>query len=271
MKRLFILLWLMPVLGFCQDGEQYLRSSASMLANNRSIQKRFYYAETREQKRLDTLSASGENYRYRALNYLWHQQYEQAEIWLEKTTTLYPREHGFVGEQYLHLRDYPRALAHFDAYDALTPNFDDIVGYNPVSYMRGLVHRATGNHQKAIEQFSVGIDSLTKKHGTEWVNYKHFVSRAVSYIATQQAEKALIDLEKAAKNFNRSALIHYHRGRALLQLGQTAEARTAFQDASFFFKALRAERSADYQEDDYNPVYEPEIDEALANLKNQRP
>ncbi|GAB3707924.1 hypothetical protein GCM10027592_42520 [Spirosoma flavus] len=271
MKHLWVFWLLLPVSGLCQDAEQMLRSYASLLANNRTAQKRFFYDDSREQKRLDTLSASAENYRFRAMNYLWHQQYEQAEIWLEKTAMLYPREHGFVGEQYIHLRDYQRALAHFDAYDALTPNFNDIVGYNPVSYMRGLVHRAMGNHQKAIEQFSVGIDSLAKKHGAEWVNYKHFVSRAVSYIATGQAEKALIDLDKATKNFNRSALAQFQRGRALLQLGRVDEARSAFQDASFFLKALRAERNGDYQEDDYNPVYELEIDEALTNLKNQRP
>ena len=270
MKRLGLLYLLLPISVFAQDGERFLKSCASMLANNRSPQPMFFLAAKRAKPRVDTLSASGQNYRSRAFNYVWLHDYKQAAIWLEKTGNLYPKEHGIIGEIYLtNLGDYPRALRHFEAYDTLTPNFDDIVGYNPVSYMRGLAYRGLGNHLKAIEQFSISIDPLAIKHGVEWVNYKHFVSRAVSYIATQQPERALADLDKAVKNFPRSALAQYHRGRALLQLNRTVEARTAFQDASFFVKALRAERTGDYQEDNFNPVYELEIDEALAQLKTK--
>jgi tetratricopeptide (TPR) repeat protein len=270
MSRLYVLFSLLTTSALAQDGERFLKSCASMLAMNRSAQTAYFFATDREKMRLDTLSATALNYRSRAFNYLWRGDYEQAVAWMEKTTALYPKEHGIVGEVYLsNLRDYPRALRHFDAYDALTPAFDDIVGYNPVSYMRGLVYRGLGDHQKAIDQFSIAIEPLAAKHGAEWVNYKHFVSRAVSYLATGQPEKGLADLEQAAKNFNRSALVQYHRGRALLQLNRTAEARTAFQDASFFYKALRAERTGDYQEDDFNPVYEPEIDEVLGKLKSQ--
>ena len=270
MKRLCFLSFLVPVLGFAQDGERYLRDCASLLATNRVAQPMFFYTTNRERLRLDTLSASSQNDRSRAFNYVWRKEYEQAASWLEKTANQHPKEHGIVGEIYLStLRDYPRALAHFEAYDALTPTFDDIVGYNPVSYMSGLAYRGLGDHKKAIELFSKAIDSLAIKHGAEWVNYRHFVSRAVSYIATQQPEKALADLENATKNFNRSALVQYHRGRALLLLNRTAEARTAFQDASFFVKALRVQRSGDYQEDNANPVYESEIDEVLKALKSK--
>lgn len=253
-----------------QDGNQFLESTSSTLAQNRLAQTRFFFSPEREQARLDTLSATFQNDRYRAFHYLNQQEYELAAQWLEQTSTLYPKEHGFTGEIYLsRLRDYPRALRHFDAYDALTPDFDDMISNNPVSYLRGLTYRELGDHNKAIEQFSIGIDSLAHKHGSEWVNYRHYVSRAISYMATQQPEKALADLDKAAKNFNRSALIQYHRGRALLQLNRVSEARTAFQDASFFYKALRVERTGNYQEDNYNLIYESQLDEALATLKNQ--
>ena len=268
MNRLW-LFFLLPLSAFAQqDGERFLTHTASMLASNRSAQTRSFFADRRERVRLDTLSANAQNYRNRAFNYVWQHNYEQAALWLEKTGASYPKENGMVGELYLStFHDYSRALAHFNVYDALTPTFDDIVGYSPVSYMRGLAYRGLGDHKKSIEQFSTAIDPLIVKHGAEWVNYRHFISRAVSYIATQQPEKALADLDKATKNFTRSALAQYHRGRALLLLNRTAEARTAFEDASFFFKALRAERHGDYQEDDFNPIYEPEIDEALSQLK----
>ncbi|GAB3954796.1 hypothetical protein GCM10028805_40800 [Spirosoma harenae] len=269
MKRLIILWILLPVASLAQDGERFLNATSSMLATNRSVRKQFFFAEKREKSRFDTMSTNAPNFRSRYLNFVWENDYESAVLWMEKTATLYPKEHGMVGEIYLnHLHDYSRAITHFDAYDALTPKFDDIIGYNPVSYMRGLAYRGLGNHEKALEQFSKAIDSLINKHGTEWVNYKHFISRAVSYIATKQPEKALADLDKALKNYSRSALAYYHRGRALVQLNRMEEAQTAFQDASFFCKALRAERKGNYQEDDFNPMYESEIDEALTNLKN---
>lgn len=270
MNHLCFLFLLVSTITLAQDGARILTTNASLLATNRLSQSRFYFGTKREQKQLDTSSATVSNLRTRTYNHLWQQDYEQASDWLEKLTTLYPKEHDTAGEIYLlTFKDYPRALRHFDAYDALTPAFDDIVGYNPVSYLKGLAWRGLNDHQKAINQFSIAIDSLVIKHGAEWVNYKHFVSRAISYIATKQPEKALLDLNLAAKNFTRSALVQYHRGHALLLLNRMDEARTAFQEASFFVKALRAERTGDYLEDSFNPVYEAEIDDALNQLKGQ--
>lgn len=270
MKNVLLFCLLFQIAVQAQPAEQSLRASAYMLANNQPYNPVFSGAAKRQKSYFDTLSASAQHYRDRSLFHLWQYDYEKAISWLEKTGDRYPKEQGMVGEVYLrYLKDYPQAIQHLNAYDALTPNFDDMISHNPVSYLRGLAYRGLENHPKAIEQFCIAIDSLSRKHGAEWVNYKHFVSRAISYIATGQADKALADLAQATKNFNRSALVAYHRGRALLQLGRITEARTAFQDASFFVKALRAQRAGDYQEDDFNPVYEEEIDEVINQLKTQ--
>ena len=269
MKYLLIFFWLAPVCTLAQDGERFLKSCASMMALNRtpSPSNQFGYGTTRERRQFDTLSATTQNYRNRMNSYIWQEDYEQATIWMEKTAAAYPKEAGAVGESYLDLRDYARALRHFDAYDALTANFDDIVFNSPVSYYRGLALCSMGKHSAAIEQFTRTISALEIKHGAEWVNYRQYVSRAVSYLITGRADKALADLDNAAKNYVRSALVRFHRGRALQQLGRLAEARTAYLDASFFYKALRAERDMNYQEDPYNPLYEPEIDAALEAIK----
>ncbi len=266
-KLLFILL--LPLTTFAQNGERYyLESSGWLMAQNRATRFGFAYNTKRELARWDTMAVTAENYRFRAMNYVWQQEYEQAAAWFEKTTALFPKEHGAAGEFYLEfLKDPSRALHHLDAFDALTPTFDDVVNHNPVSYLRGLTFRYVGDHQKAIEQFSKAIDPLADKHGTEWVSYRHFIGRAVSYVAMNQPEKALIDLDKANKNYGQSALVQYYRGLALQQLGRVAEARTAFQDASFFFKAHRANHYEGTQEDEFNPLYEAQIDEALAVLK----
>ncbi|WP_080237373.1 tetratricopeptide repeat protein [Spirosoma rigui] len=271
MKEL-VFFCLLSVSSIAQDGAYYLRSSALMLATNRQpLDETAFFTAGRRAIPLDRLEAAGSTvqaYRARVFTYLAQKNYEEATSWMEKMADSYPREHGFIGESYLsRLHDYNRALRHLQAYDALTTRLDDMIGNNPVSYLLGLTYRSLGDHPTAIRHFSIGIDSLSAKHGDEWVNYRHFVSRAVSYLAAGQAEKALLDLTKAARNYGRSALVAYHKGRALRQLNRLAEARTAFEDASFLYKALRAERTIDYQEDEYNPVYEEEIDEILNKLK----
>lgn len=271
MIRLALIGLLLPLSVLAQEGERLLNSCASMLAINRVKPARNYGYTQRERARMDADSgqATAENYRHRTMNYVRQHEYEEAALWLEKTATQFPSEEGFVGEIYLsRLHDYPRALHHLKAFDARTPTFDDMISNNPVSYLRGLVYRNLGNHSQALVEFTTAIDPLEAKHGSEWVNYRQFISRAISYVATGQADNALADLDKAAKNFQRSALVSYHRGRALQQLGRTAEARSAFQDASFFYKALRAQRSVDYQEDEFNLLYEQQIDEALARFKH---
>ncbi|ADB40943.1 tetratricopeptide repeat protein [Spirosoma linguale] len=269
MKQL-TLLCLLATSAIAQDGEYQVRWTSIMLANNRQAMGIPFFIGGRHSMAVDK-PETVQHYRSQVFICLAQKNYEEATSWMEKMASSYPKEHGFIGENYLsRLHDYPRALRHLQAYDALTANFDDMIGNNPVSYLLGLTYRSLGDHPKAIYHFSVGIDSLATKHGAEWVNYRHFVSRAISYIATSQAEKSLIDLDKAAKNYSRSALVAYHKGRAFQQLNRLTEARTAFQDASFFYKALRAERTGDYQEDNDNPIYEEEIDEALSQLKQSK-
>jgi tetratricopeptide (TPR) repeat protein len=274
MKQL-VLLCLLSTSALAQDGEYQLKWSSVMLANNRQAMGIPFFIGGRRGMVVDkpeTAENSVQQYRSRIFAYLSQKNYEEATVWMEKLASRFPKEHGFVGENYLsRLHDYPRALHHLQAYDTLTVTFDDMIGNNPVSYLLGLTHRSLGDHPKAIYHFSVGIDSLATKHGAEWVNYRHFVSRAVSYITTGQAEKAVTDLDKATKNYPKSALVAYYKGLAYLQLNRLTEARTAFQDASFFYKALRAERTGDYQEDDANPLYEEEIDESLSKLKQTKP
>jgi len=272
MTHLRLLLLLLPALFRAalvraQTGELALRSCASMLALNRTVPTMHFFANKREQTRQDSLPTNGLASRFRGLGYVRQQNYEQAADWFERTAARFPQEQGVIGTFYLSmLADPVRALHHLNAFDALTPTFDDHINHSPVSYLRGLAYRHLNDHDRALEQFSKAIDALEQKHGAEWVNYRQYVSRATTYLATQRADKALADLDKATTNFGRSALVNYHRGRALQQLGRLTEARTAFQDALFFYRALRVERSNPL-EDDFNPLYESDIDAALAALK----
>ena len=256
--------------GFCfssvaQSGSDDLNQVAWMLSANRHTGQLFRGLGSKWQlARLDTIAVTGETMSQQAFYYLMQQNYEKGVALLEKSTQLDPKQHRNAGWTYMMtLRDYPRALRHLNAFDALTPDFDDTDGISPVSYLKGLCYRNMGNHAEAVRQFSKGIDSLAKKHGSEWVNYKHYVSRAISYLSLNQPDKALIDLDSALKNStSESPLALYHRGKAYQQQGRTADAKRAFQDAQFFWQANRV-KGISQPEDYNNPVTEGDIDEAL--------
>lgn len=215
----------------------------------------------RQVTQFDSMPQTAENLHQRAM---FEPNMETAIGLLEKSTELDPKFHNTVGWSYLvAYHDYPHALRHLNAYDDLTPGFDDTDGMSPVSYLKGLCHRNLGNHTEAVRQFNKGIDSLIQKHGTEWVNYKHFVSRAVSYIALNQFDKAMSDLDAGLKNCTSdSPMILYVKGKLYQKLGRFAEAKRAFQDAKFYWQANNA-KGISQPEDDYNLVLEDDIDEAL--------
>ena len=212
----------------------------------------------------DTMAVTGETMSQQASYHFMLLDYEKGVALTEKSTELDPKQHRDAGRTYMMtLHDYPRALRHLEAFDALTPDFDDSDGIAPISYLKGLCYRNMGNHSEAVRQFSKGIDSLAAKHGSEWVNYKHYVSRSVSYLAISQPDKALADLDSAMKNStSESPLALYYKGKTLLQQGRTTGAKRAFQDAQFFWQANRV-KGITQPEDYNNPVTEGDIEEAL--------
>ena len=267
--KIFILL-LMLGFGFsamsvAQSGNDNLNRIAWDLSMNRHAGQFFMgLGSKRQLARFDTMAITGKTMSQQASYYLMQRDYEKGVALLEKSTELDPKQHFAAGRTYLrNLQDYPRALRHFDAYDALTPDFDDTDGISPVSYLKGLCYRNMGNHAEAVSQFSKGIDSLAAKHGSEWVNYKQYVSRAISYLALGQTDKALADLDSAMKNStSESPLAFYFRGKAYQQQGRTTEAKRAFQEAQFFWQANRV-KGISQPEDYNNPVTEEDIDGAL--------
>ncbi len=259
---LLLLLLGFPTASLAQSGDYALGDIAMTFSYNRHTGHFFMGANTKQAAaQLDTMPNTAENLQQRAM---FERDIAKAVAMLEKSTELDPKMHNTVGWSFLFAyRDYPRALRHLDAYDALTPNVDDTDGMSPVSYLKGLCYRNMGNHAEAVREFSRGIDSLATKHGSEWVNYKHYVTRAISYLALNQLDKALADLESAIKNSTSdSPLALYYKGKAFLQQGRTTDAKRAFQDAQFFWQANRV-KGISQPEDQNNPVTEDDIDEAL--------
>jgi tetratricopeptide (TPR) repeat protein len=260
---LFLLLWfgIAPV-SLAQSGDESLAEIDMTLFLNHRTSHIFMGANAKQSMAiLDTMAVTAEVLQQRAM---FERDIAKAVAMLEKSTELDPKMHNTVGWSFLFAyRDYPRALRHLEAYDALTPDFDDTDVMSPVSYLKGLCYRGMGNHAEAIRQFSKGIDSLAQKQGAEWVNYKHYITRAISYLALNQPDKALADLDLAIKNSTSdSPLALYYKGKAFLQQGRTTDARRTFQDAQFFWQANRV-KGISQPEDDTNLVMEEDIDEAL--------
>ena len=271
MTRLLLFCISVPFVSLAQPSDSQLSLTQSLLMINQRKAQEYYWATNNEKMRLDTLSNTSESTFRQAERYRYLREFDKAVPFYEKAAQLNPKRQGYIGYVYLaFLHDYPRALRHLNNYDALTANFDDVEGNNPVSYYRGVIYLKTGEYAQAIEQLNRSIGDIENKHGAEWVNYRYYLSRAKALLATNQPEKALADIDKAIANAKKSALAYYLRGLALQQLGRIAEAKSAFQDAQFFFRANRAEvirvKQAFLSEDQFFSLYEPEIEEALASL-----
>ncbi len=224
----------------------------------------------REHQALDRAAALGvnpaENTRENGVGSLKQGDYDRAVTYYERACQLDPKYHGYVGWVYLdYMRDYDRALRHLNAYDSLTAGSDDMVGDNPVQFLKGRVYSQTGDYPKAISLYSSAISRIEQRVGAEWVSYLYYIARGVAYRQINQPALALADFEKSLKNNPQSAMAHYHRGTALQHLGRLAEATTAYRDAQFFLKAKPIERDVYFEH--YDAVYEPQIEAALNRLR----
>ena len=235
---------------------------------------RNWQGSTRSYRELDSLIAAGvdvaENTRERGVASLKHGDYDQAVQYYERACALDPKHHGYVGWVYLeYMRDYERALAHLNAYDSLTTNPNDMTGDNPVRFLKGRAYSQMGQYSEAIGLYSSAIETIEMSVGNEWVDYLFYIARGVAYQKANQFARALADFDSAVKNSPQSAIAHYHRGRALHQLGRMTEARTAYTNAQFFMKAKPVERDPYFEH--FDAVYEPEIEAVLSQLTPIKP
>ncbi|MBO0948909.1 tetratricopeptide repeat protein [Fibrella forsythiae] len=202
---------------------------------------------------------------WKGLYFLDQKALDKAVPLLEKACRLKPKHHGYVGWVYLNtLRDYPRALAHYDAYDALTPDVDDREGDHAVSFLRSQIYRYMGRHAMALPGYDKAIALVEDKHGPGWVNYRYYVARGCSRLAVGRVADALSDFDKALPNNPSSALVNYWRGRALQLLNRADEARMAYSDALLWLSNSNIEQDQYYEVQD--AVYEQQVNQALASL-----
>lgn len=201
----------------------------------------------------------------KGLHYLTQRAYNQAVPLLEKACILKPVYHGYVGWVYLQiLRDYPRALAHYNAYDALTPDLDDREGDHAVSYLRAEIYRFMGRNVDALPGYDKAIALVEDKHGPTWVSYRYYLARGQARLALGLVADALADFEKAIPNSPSSAVSSYWKGKALQALNRPDEARMAYNDALLWLHNSTVEQNQYYEQQDV--FYEQQVELALAGL-----
>ncbi len=199
------------------------------------------------------------------ISWLEQRDYARAVPLLEEACRQKPKHHGYVGWVYLNIiRDYPRALTHYEAYDALTPDLDDREGDHAVSYLRAEIYRFMGRPAEALPGYDKAIALIEDKHGPTWVSYRYYLARGQARLAFGMAGDALSDFEKAIPNNPSSAASSYWKGRALHRLNRPAEARMAYNDALLWLRNSTVEQDRYYEEQD--AVYEQQVETALAGL-----
>jgi tetratricopeptide (TPR) repeat protein len=268
-QLIFILIsWLLaicsPILAQ-NNGLAYIENASYLLKIN-SRESAYMLLWRNSQKLPDSLR-TGQQLFFEGSVYASKNQINQMAAYYKKAAHKDPTLQGMIGYDFLsNFHDPTTALRYFEAFDARTPNFDDISANDPISYRKGLAYAMLNNHVEALRQFDKGLGAIEVKHGAEWVNYRFFVARAISYLELKQPEPALADLAKALKNYDRSAIARFYQGVAYQQMGRIAEAKVAYDDARFRMQYIR------YQQGDYNEgliydLYEGQIDDALKTLK----
>lgn len=267
------LLLIRPLIVWAQD-EQSFRWMASVLADDAHYTTPVPWEGSKRQQAwlamailaMKDSAKQSDLFQEKALASLKLGNYDKAFADYEKAASLNRKSQGRIGWRYLFfLRDYKRALTYLEAFDSLTPNQDDPIDDYSVNYLKGRAYAGLNQYNQAIEAYTIAISTRATRNGPEWVDYRYLVARAVSYLAINQPEKALTDLDLALKNNPKSAMAHYNRGRALQQLGRTNEALTTYRDALFFVQTQPFERDYYYEQPD--AAYEGQIEIAIQNLK----
>ncbi len=256
-----------------QDKKAFVQMS-QMLAENARYKTPVTWegSERLRAKQSDTITATKDSAKQadwltsRALSPLKLGDYDRAFADYEAAGQLSAKSRGEIGWRYLFLlRDYPRALSHLNAFDALTPNYDDPIDDYSVNYLKGRALAGLHRYKEAVAAYTIAIDNRKDRHGPQWVDYRYWVARSVTYLALGQPENALGDLDRALTNNFKSAMALYHRGRALQQLNRIAEARDSFRNALFFVRSEPFERDYYYEQPD--GAYEGQIEAVLKSMK----
>jgi tetratricopeptide (TPR) repeat protein len=166
------------------------------------------------------------------------------------------------------LRDYEGALDDFRKNDTIThfnPGQTGDGSYNMYVVM-AICERELGHYPEAFHYFSIGIDSIVRQKGSDWVGLYDYVHRAVARIRVGDYKGALSDLDSENRKYDNYAETWYYQGIVFRLTGQKPEAKASFEKARRLFNGEGYHFTDPYCEMT-DAIYLSDIDKALLSVQ----
>ena len=159
--------------------------------------------------------------------------------YVDKAVALKPMEYLGVRAwcRFKFLHDYEGALSDLLQLDTLTqfnPGQSGDGSYD-LHIVMALCERESGHYKNAFHYFSIGIDSVLRRKGIEWVGLYDYLHRAVMRMRIKDYTGALSDLDRQIDKYPKFAETYYYRGQVLLLTGHKEEAKMAFDKSKLLF------------------------------------
>ena len=133
-------------------------------------------------------------------------------------------------------RDYKKALADFDAADALTPDFVDYTGGHSINFWRGMAYLGLKDYENCIAFYDKHIKKETEETGEDWVEIEAFLYRGIAKYELGNISGAKKDFEKILRYTQKSADAKYYLSKVLKQQGVIDSAKTYIERAKEDFQ-----------------------------------
>ncbi|WP_442264746.1 tetratricopeptide repeat protein [Tenacibaculum sp. ZS6-P6] len=134
-------------------------------------------------------------YLKRGIPHLWKKHMDKAvalnpEVW-----------QGYRGYCYLWFyRDYKKAIADFNASNALNPSFTDAPQGHSVHYWRGIAYLGLEDYKNSLKYFDKYIKEEIEKFGTSSIEVTTYLYKGIVYYEMNDFEKAKENFELLLKN-----------------------------------------------------------------------
>jgi len=153
-------------------------------------------------------------------------------------------------------RDYEKALAEIDRFDAFTPDVVDYPQSTSVNYMRGICYYHLGRFEEAVDMLSLHLAKEVEDVGHAYIDPMPYLSLGLAFVEMEDYEKADSLFTLGIKYNDSTADLYYYKAQNLLRLNQSEDAKANLIQAQYWYdqgsKNLRPyveEFFAIYQED----------------------
>jgi len=144
---------------------------------------------------------------------------------------------GHRGYMYLYFyRDYERAIADFDAMDALTPNFVDYPQATSVHFMRAVAYLGLEDYDTALDYFDKHITEELRTTTEDFIDLKTFVFQGIAHYKKGDIAAARNSFARGNKNTPYNADLWYWTAKLALERGDKKAAQSAIEKAAIQFK-----------------------------------